>query len=327
MAEELSLANMTTLCPSDVDDEQIEDVVSKVVPIFFSLIGITGLLGNALVVLVILSNPQMRSTTNMLIINLAMADLLFVIFCVPFTAVDYMLSRWPFGDAWCKIVQYLIVVTVQASIYTLVLMSLDRFLCVVYPIASRSLRTERNALLAILILWFVILTISIPVIFAHGVVEYEYKSEQLTACKFIDNGLTFAAFHVIFFLSSYLIPLILISGLYLRMLSRLWRTVVNGQMSAESHRGRKRVTRLVVVVVFAFASLWCPIQMILVLKSVGLFHPCTHFEIGLQISSHILGYSSSCVNPLLYAFLSENFRKAFRKIFHRKVANFVQTMQ
>lgn len=44
------------------------------------------------------------------------------------------------------------------------------------------------------------------------------------------------------------------------MLSRLWRTVVNGQMSAESHRGRKRVTRLVVVVVFAFASLWCPIQ-------------------------------------------------------------------
>lgn len=90
--------------------------------------------------------------------------------------------------------------------------------------------------------------------------EYEYKSEHLTACKFIDNGLTFAAFHVIFFLSSYLIPLILISGLYLRMLSRLWRTVVNGQMSAESHRGRKRVTRLVVVVVFAFASLWCPIQ-------------------------------------------------------------------
>lgn len=166
--ENLDMTNMT-FCSSDGDDELIEEVVSKVVPIFFSLIGLTGLLGNGLVVLVILSNPQMKSTTNMLIINLAMADLLFVIFCIPFTAVDYMLSRWPFGDVWCKIVQYLIVVTVQASIYTLVLMSLDRFLCVVYPIASRSLRTERNAILAILILWFVILTISIPVIFAHGV--------------------------------------------------------------------------------------------------------------------------------------------------------------
>lgn len=55
-------------------------------------------------------------------------------------------------------------------------------------------------------------------------------------------------------------------------------------------------------------------QMILVLKSIGLFHPCTYFEIGLQISSHILAYTSSCINPLLYAFLSENFRKAFRKV-------------
>ncbi len=181
--DDLIMTNMTTFCSSDVDDDRIEEVVSKVVPIFSSLIGLTGLLGNGLVVLVILSNPQMKSTTNMLIINLAMADLLFVIFCIPFTAVDYMLSRWPFGDVWCKIVQYLIVVTVQASIYTLVLMSLDRFLCVVYPIASRSLRTERNAIFAILILWAVILTFSIPVIFAHGVMVSLLKFDLIIFFK------------------------------------------------------------------------------------------------------------------------------------------------
>lgn len=69
-------------------------------------------------------------------------------------------------------------------------------------------------------------------------------------------------YHIIFFSTSYLIPLVLISGLYLRMCIRLWQTVVGGNMSAESQRGRKRVTRLVVVVVFAFASLWFPIQVI-----------------------------------------------------------------
>lgn len=63
-----------------------------------------------------------------------------------------------------------------------------------------------------------------------------------------------------FFCSSYLVPLCLISGLYIRMLTRLWRTVVGGHMSAESHRGRKRVTRLVVIVVAAFAVCWFPIQ-------------------------------------------------------------------
>jgi allatostatin receptor len=89
-------------------------------------------------VLVVAANQQMRSTTNLLIINLAVADLLFIIFCVPFTATDYVLPFWPFGDTWCKIVQYLIVVTAYASVYTLVLMSLDRFLAVVHPITSMS---------------------------------------------------------------------------------------------------------------------------------------------------------------------------------------------
>lgn len=53
---------------------------------------------------VVAANPLMRSTTNLLIINLAVADLLFVIFCVPFTATDYVLPSWPFGDTWCKFV-------------------------------------------------------------------------------------------------------------------------------------------------------------------------------------------------------------------------------
>lgn len=90
--------------------------------------------------------------------------------------------------------------------------------------------------------------------------SYPYENKTLTSCKFIDTEYSWSTFHIAFFSSSYLIPLVLISGLYLRMLSRLWRTVVGGNMSAESHRGRKRVTRLVVVVVAAFASLWFPIQ-------------------------------------------------------------------
>lgn len=67
-----------------------------------------GFIGNALVVVVVAANQQMRNTTNLLIINLALADLLFIVFCVPFTATDYALPFWPFGDVWCKIVQYLV---------------------------------------------------------------------------------------------------------------------------------------------------------------------------------------------------------------------------
>uniref|UniRef100_A0A182F984 G-protein coupled receptors family 1 profile domain-containing protein n=2 Tax=albimanus section TaxID=44544 RepID=A0A182F984_ANOAL len=142
---------------------------------------------------------------------------------------------------------------------------------------------------------------------------YTDDSYETEKCGFLENdNFSWAAFHIAFFLSSYVVPLILISVLYMWMLSRLWRSSVGGR-SAESKKGKKRVTRLVVIVVAAFASLWCPIQVILLLKSIDAFETVSPFHLSLQIISHVLAYTSSCINPLLYAFLSENFRKAFRK--------------
>lgn len=80
-------------------------------------------------------------------------------------------------------------------------------------------------------------------------------------CRYIDNDvLDLSTFQVSFFISSYLLPLMVISGLYVRMIMRLWHQGTGVRMSKESQRGRKRVTRLVVVVVIAFASLWLPVQ-------------------------------------------------------------------
>ncbi|XKL66969.1 hypothetical protein PGB90_010389 [Kerria lacca] len=164
-------------------------MVKMVVIFLFSIIVIVGLIGNSMVVIVVAFNQQMRSTTNLLIINLAVADLLFIIFCVPFTATDYVLPFWPFGDLWCKGVQYLIVVTAYASVYTLVLMSLDRFLAVVHPITSMYVRTEKNANTAIFIIWGVILILAVPVLNRHGEVTYSYPNENYTVCEFLDQDL------------------------------------------------------------------------------------------------------------------------------------------
>lgn len=65
--------------------------------------------------------------------------------------------------------------------------------------------------------------------------------------------------------------------------------------------------------VVAFSICWAPIQVILVLKSLRLYDTTT-LTVSIQIISHVLAYLNSCLNPFLYAFLSENFRKAFRKV-------------
>jgi len=217
----------------------------------------------------------MRSTTNLLIINLAVADLLFIVFCVPFTAWDYAFPHWIFGDIWCRVVQYLIVVCAFASIYTLVLMSLDRFLAVVHPIASISIRTERNAYRAILLTWVTILVLCIPALIAHGETTYQpMEGVNYSQCRFDDAAYNKTVYHVCFFLSSYVIPIALILILYVLMLKRLWfGAVPGGHMSTESVRSKKRVTRMVVVVVVIFAVCWCPIQIILVLKVSKLLSP------------------------------------------------------
>ncbi|XP_014678603.1 PREDICTED: allatostatin-A receptor-like [Priapulus caudatus] len=292
----------------------VERIVGIVVPTLFSLIFTVGLVGNVLVIIVVSCTPQMRNTTNVLIISLAISDLSFILVCVPFTATDYALPIWPFGNVWCKIVQYMINVCAYASVYTLVLMSLDRYLAVVHAVASMSIRTTKNSWIAVGILWFVILLINTPNLFINEWKEYPYHGETRSTCthNFVDN------YHVRIFFScftvlAYFVPLTLISVLYVRMLDRLWHGMAGGRMSRESLQSKKRVTRMVVVVVVIFALCWLPIQIIFVMTKI--------FDVGhsktllaFQIVGQCLAYTNSCVNPILYAFLSDNFRKGFKKV-------------
>jgi len=87
--------------------------------------GIFSFIGNSLTVLVMLKENTTRSNAIIRVVNPIIADPLFVIFCTPFTATDFVIPNWPFRDIWCKIIQYLIIVTAFMSIYILVLMSFD----------------------------------------------------------------------------------------------------------------------------------------------------------------------------------------------------------
>jgi allatostatin receptor len=68
-----------------------ETKIAILVAVTFSITFIVGMIGNSLVLLTILFQKQMRSTTNILILNLAIAELLFISICVPFTGLNYVL--------------------------------------------------------------------------------------------------------------------------------------------------------------------------------------------------------------------------------------------
>jgi allatostatin receptor len=79
--------------------------IAILISITFTITFVVGIIGNSLVLLTILLKKQMRSTTNILILNLAIAELMFIMLCVPFTGLNYVLSVWHFGDIICRIVQ------------------------------------------------------------------------------------------------------------------------------------------------------------------------------------------------------------------------------
>lgn len=171
----------------------------------------------------------------------------------------------------------------------LVLMSLDRYLAVAHPIRSLSLRTVQNANRAIMVLWAIIIVFCVPTVITHNVSYGKGNDNYLSVCGFQLDEYNMAIYQVSFFLLSYIIPIFVIIILYILMLKRLWFGVIPGRnMSNENVRSKKKVTRLVVIVVIVFAVCWCPIQIVLVLKSFNLY-PITPAKIIIQIAGHILG--------------------------------------
>lgn len=141
----------------------------------------------------------MHSTTNYLIVNLAIADILFVGFCAPYTAYEYSTIVWGLGDVACKLFNYLVHVTLHISVFTLVLMAVDRFIAVVFPVSGMSLRTDRNTFIAIALLWVVSLSGLAPVIFYFEESFYVHQGVEKSTCMIIGSHMSNVIFTVGFF--------------------------------------------------------------------------------------------------------------------------------
>jgi len=92
-----------------------------VVPILFTAITLLGLAGNTLVIVVIVTRVRMRTVTNILLLNLAIADLGFVLVIPPFTAYEFVAgelptSSWALGSTVCKLLHYLVNVTAYVTV-------------------------------------------------------------------------------------------------------------------------------------------------------------------------------------------------------------------
>uniref|UniRef100_A0A4X2LJN8 Mu-type opioid receptor n=2 Tax=Vombatus ursinus TaxID=29139 RepID=A0A4X2LJN8_VOMUR len=275
----------------------------------YSIVCVVGLFGNFLVMYVIIRYTKMKTATNIYIFNLALADAL-ATSTLPFQSVNYLMGTWPFGTILCKIVISIDYYNMFTSIFTLCTMSVDRYIAVCHPVKALDFRTPRNAKIVNVCNWILSSAIGLPVMFM-ATTKYRQGS--------IDCTLTFShptwywenLLKICVFIFAFIMPVLIITVCYGLMILRL-KSVRMLSGSKEKDRNLRRITRMVLVVVAVFIVCWTPIHIYVIIKALVTI-PETTFQ---TVSWHFciaLGYTNSCLNPVLYAFLDENFKRCFRE--------------
>ncbi|KFQ06464.1 Galanin receptor type 1, partial [Haliaeetus albicilla] len=294
-----------------------------IVLVLFGLIFLLGMVGITLVLVVLgclrPGGHPSCCATNIFILNLSIADFSFLLFCIPFQATIYSLPEWIFGAFFCKRVHCLAMATMLVSIFTLVAMAVDRYIAVVHAKCSPCICSKRNTALGMAVIWLLSLLIAIPVAQHQVLMSGHQQAPNSSFCwEHWANDSTAKQMHKItILLVGYLLPLVLIICCYAkvatgRVLYHLHMKVKN--ICKKSERSKEKTAQTMLLVIATFLLSWLPHHIIMMWAKFGQF-PLNNISFTFCIISHCLAYGKSCINPIIYAFLLENFRKACRQVF------------
>uniref|UniRef100_H3D9L3 KISS1 receptor a n=1 Tax=Tetraodon nigroviridis TaxID=99883 RepID=H3D9L3_TETNG len=292
------------------------------VPLFFCLIMLVGLVGNSLVIYVISKHRQMRTATNFYIANLAATDIIFLVCCVPFTATLYPLPGWIFGNFMCKFVAFLQQLKLLAV--TLICMqSITPRPLSLFPLCSCEKMTPRVAMIVSVCIWIGSFVLSTPVlVYQRLEVGYWYGPRQYCMERFPSKTHE-RAFILYQFIAAYLLPVLTISFCYSLMVKRVGQPTVepvdnNYQVNLLSERTisiRSKVSKMVIVIVLLFAICWGPIQILVLFQSFSTNYQPNYTTYKIKTWANCMSYANSSVNPIVYGFMGATFQKSFRKTF------------
>ncbi|KAM9426425.1 leukotriene B4 receptor 1 [Pholidichthys leucotaenia] len=268
---------------------------------------VLGFPGNLFVVWSVLCRVRKRSVTCLLVLNLALADA-FVLLSAPLFLRYLAGGRgWEFGTAVCKLVHYLSNVNMYVSIYLICLMSMDRWLAVTRPFLSQRMRTKRSLLVLLLGVWIMAFILSLPMPFYRSILKKSIANITFSFCNLHYWGrVGHQVFHYLFETTmGFLVPFSLINTCYTQVICRL--------RSAMFHR-RGKGTRLILLIICAFAAFWLPYHIVNIIEVAGLLQDNKSVINAAKIARPnvtAFAYFSSAINPILYVFAgSSHIRQA-----------------
>ncbi|XP_039458613.1 chemokine XC receptor 1-like [Oreochromis aureus] len=257
----------------------------------FILIFILSVICNSLLLCVLFIYENLKSITNIFILNVACSDLIFTI-TLPFWAVDH-LHHWVFGDFFCKLISAAFFVGLYSSVILLTAMTVDRFITVVLHNRLNKLDRTKYTIGACVAAWVISISASVSEAVNAKVGNWENYTYCLASEDILGQHLQVS---LLFFL-----PFAIVIFCYSAILKKVLQAL---------NRKKHRAVVVLLCIVAAFFICWGPYHIMLLINSLYTPKGCKTQE-QLAIMSCIcemLAYSHCCMNPLLYM-ISQKMRK------------------
>lgn len=282
----------------------------------FSIIFILGLLLNMVALYIFICTLKPRNETTIYMLNLGVCDTLFVL-SLPFRISYFLNKKWTFGPEFCKITVALFNMNLYGSILFLTCISADRFLAIVYPFASRSLRTRRNAKIACSSVWLLVLSVSLAAGLQLETTNNKHNTTIFCFENYDSNQWKSKLYKVVLVMETlgFMIPLLI--NLFCSMM--ILRTLRNlDTIQSERQLNKAKIFRMIVVHLLVFCFCFIPYNVNLIFYTLvrsEAIDNCTVKNIVkiFYPTALCIAVTNCCFNPVIYYFTSETFQNCFKR--------------
>ena len=292
--------------------------------IFHCLVFVVSLIGNITIGTVVFKTKSMQRPINFFIVNMAMSDLLFPIFQSPYIVININTGSWlidgHLGQALCKLRPFFPNISGLVSVQSLVLIAVDRFGAVVFPLRS-PLISSKQCRFFILASWIIGAVVHIPDLLTFKLVE----SPERLSCErkwkgTFGESFPFRNYGVPMLVVFWYFPLVLIATLYLAIFLKLKSQNIPGEESANARaqhlRRERNVLKMSIAIVSTFAVCWMPVT----IRWLLLFYPLDStmtLSCGFQHFADVavsLAHLNCAINPVICLIFSGNYRRRLKNL-------------
>ncbi|XP_026211986.1 coagulation factor II (thrombin) receptor-like 1, tandem duplicate 1 [Anabas testudineus] len=292
-------------------------------PVIYIIVFVVGLPTNAMAIWVFLFRTKKKHPSSIFMANLALADLLFVIWVPLKIAYHFNGNNWIYGEGLCKVLVAFFYGNMYCSIAFIACISVQRYWAVVHPLSQQK-KSNCKAVSISVAVWVVVWLITIPLYLYDQ--QVRVTNLNIQTCHDVtrpSQKKTAAGYFLTMGTLGFIVPTVVCVVSYILMLKALRNSMEDPSIT----RKRRKAVVLIITVLIMFVVCFTPSNIMLLVHYTLLLQNTTNNLYGFYITTLCLASLNSCIDPFVYYFISEDFRDHVKNTFLCRSERTVERMR